>query len=51
MNLRQHRRRATRSRGFGWGKRCPDYYPGCFQCEAWKFYDNTGRWPRYEELK
>lgn len=50
MKLRKMRRRANQKRGFGYGKRCPDYYAGCMICEAWRYYDNNQRWPGFEEL-
>jgi hypothetical protein len=49
MNQRQRRRKAHLSRGRYWGKRCSEYCAGCICCEAWKFYDEQGRFPTFEE--
>jgi len=49
MKLRQMKRRASLKRGFGWGKRCPQYCPGCITCEAWAFYDEHKRFPVFKE--
>lgn len=51
MNLRQRRRHVYQRRGFGWGKRCPDYFSGCIQCGVWRFYDTHKRWPTSEEVQ
>lgn len=50
MKLRKMRRRANQKRGFGWGKRCSEYFAGCIICEAWRYYDNNQRWPSFDEL-
>lgn len=51
MKLRKMRRRANQKRGFGWGKRCSEYFAGCIICEAWRYYDNNQRWPSFDELR
>jgi hypothetical protein len=49
MKRRTHKRVTYHTRGRYWGKRCPDYCAGCICCEAWKFYDETGRFPTFDE--
>lgn len=49
MKLRKMRRRAHQRRGFGYGKRCPEYFRGCIICEAYRYYDEHKRWPTFEE--
>jgi hypothetical protein len=49
MNQRQRKRHLSRGRGRYWGKRCSEYCAGCICCEAWKFYDEQGRFPTFEE--
>jgi hypothetical protein len=51
MNLRLHKRRAYDKRGMQWGKRCSEYFAGCICCEAWRFYDETGRFPTFDEAR
>jgi hypothetical protein len=33
------------------GNRCKDYEPGCIVCDAYRVYDQTGRFPTFEELR
>lgn len=49
MKLRTIRRRRLTKRGRYWGKRCSEYCAGCIRCEAWKFYDESGRFPTFDE--
>jgi hypothetical protein len=49
MKLRKMRRRANQKRGFGYGKRCPEYFRGCIVCEAYHYYDQHKRWPTFDE--
>lgn len=51
MKLRKMRRRANQKRrGFGYGKRCSDYFRGCIVCEAYHYYDQHKRWPTLEQV-
>jgi hypothetical protein len=43
MKLRKMRRRANQKRGFGYGKRCREYFRGCLICEAYHYYDQHKR--------
>lgn len=46
MKVRDIRRRAYPKRGYhNIGKRCPEDYPGCVNCDAWHFFDTRGRFP------
>jgi hypothetical protein len=49
MKLRKVRRRANQQRGFGYGKRCLNYFRGCIVCEAYHYYDQHKRWPTFDE--
>ena len=33
-----------------YGLQCPDYYPGCCVCEAWRLFEETGRAPSAQEI-
>lgn len=50
MKLRKMRRRANQKRGFGYGKRCSEYFAGCIVCEAWRYYDTNQRWPSFDQV-
>ena len=32
------------------GNRCKDYGPGCIVCESYRFYDERGRFPSFDEV-
>jgi hypothetical protein len=49
MNQRQRKRATYHARGRWVGKRCPEYFAGCINCEVWRFYDETGRFPSFAE--
>lgn len=52
MNVRKLRWRFYKKKGGGRniGLRCKDYCSGCIVCESWKFRDEHGRFPSYEEI-
>lgn len=33
------------------GNRCKEYAEGCIICDAWKFYDERGRFPSFDEVR
>jgi hypothetical protein len=53
MKIRKLRGRVYRKKGGprGLGNRCKEYYEGCIVCDSYKVYDETGRFPSYEELR
>ena len=52
MKVRHIRRRVYRKAGGppGYGRRCKDYFPGCLACEAYRFLDELGRFPTFDEV-
>lgn len=50
MKVRDRKRIVYSGRGRDWGRRCSDYATGCVVCEAWRFFDERGRFPRGDEL-
>ena len=32
------------------GKRCKSYEQGCANCDTWRFYDERGKFPSFQEL-
>jgi hypothetical protein len=49
MKQRDRKRLTYHLRGRWVGKRCPEYFAGCINCEVWRFYDETGRFPTFGE--
>lgn len=52
MNIRQLRHRFYRKTGGPRqiGHRCKDYFPGCIVCERYRFLDQHGRFPSFDEV-
>ncbi|MEJ7932534.1 hypothetical protein WG922_21370 [Ramlibacter sp. AN1015] len=53
MKQRHRERRAwvARDWAYRWGKRCRSFHPECALCLAWRFYDESGRFPRFEDMR
>lgn len=53
MKLKRLRWRFYRKTGGprGIGNRCKDYGPGCLVCESYRFYDQHGRFPSFDEVR
>ena len=49
MKIRQRRNYLYLMRGGP--HRCKEYYPGCLNCEYFKFLGEHGRFPKYEEVR
>lgn len=52
MNVRRLRWRFYKKRGGprGLGYRCKDYCAGCIVCESYRYLDQHGRFPTFEEI-
>ena len=52
MKVRRLRWRFYRKTGGprGVGLRCKDYGPGCMICESYRFFDEHGRFPSFDEV-
>jgi hypothetical protein len=35
----------------GWGNRCKDYGPGCMRCEMYRYLDEHGRFPTWDQAR
>lgn len=52
MKVRSLKGRSYRKTGGPpyWGNRHSEFEPGCFTCEAYKFFDEHGRFPSRDEV-
>jgi hypothetical protein len=52
MNIRSQRWKFYKKKGGlrNIGHRCSEYAGGCIVCESYKFYDEHGKFPTYDEV-
>lgn len=53
MKVRKLRSRFYKKAGGprGIGNRCSDYGAGCIVCESYKYFDERGRFPTFDEIR
>lgn len=53
MSIRTLRNRFYRKTGGprGIGHRCKEFFPGCIVCESYRFLDERGRFPSFDEVR
>jgi len=48
MRLRKRRRYLNRTHN-PLGRRCPGFHPGCMICQSYRYFDQHGRFPTFDE--